>query len=373
VANTIDDFIVQQLAVGLSVLREECSFVRNLNYRYDKLPGGKNSTVDIPYTTAGTVSDVNPGATPPTTQDTDTATVQLVMDKWRKRDFHVTDRQMDELNANFFALNTQQAVRDLIADINGDVFSSYKEIHGYVETSGGVPFASDVSTAAKAQKLLTDQLAPLNPRVACLSTTAYSNAVQLPAFQYVQNSADTNVQREGMLGRKFGFNWFYDQQTPSHTAGTGTGYLINSAAVAVGDTTVDVDTGSGTIVEGDIFTVAGDTQTYAVQSFVGSTITFSPAAKVAWADDAAVSLKPDHDVSIAMHREAIAFGTRPLGSANEMHNSLGKIVKDMTDPKSGLSLRCVVSSQYNQVAWEFQMLYGYKLVRPEYAARIVST
>ena len=46
----------------------------------------------------------------------------------------------------------------------------------------------------------------------------------------------------------FGFNVGVSGKIVNHTKGTGTGYLVNkSAGMAVGDTSVPVDTGSGTI------------------------------------------------------------------------------------------------------------------------------
>jgi hypothetical protein len=42
----------------------------------------------------------------------------------------------------------------------------------------------------------------------------------------------------------------------------------------------------------------------------------------------------------------------------------------MTDPQTGITLRLEVSRQYKQVTWEFDILWGAKLVRPELATRI---
>jgi hypothetical protein len=229
-----------------------------------------------------------------------------------------------------------------------------------------------VDAAAAAAKVLNDNLAPQANRVAILDTLAYSNATKLPAFFQNFSSADPNVLREGDLGRKFGFNWFYDTQAPAHTAGTGSGYLVNRATPVAGVTTVPLDTGSGTLLPGDIFTVAGDTQTYTVISYSAPTLTFSPAAAVAWADNAAVTRIASHAASIAFHKDAIAFATRPLGEAKSKSNEIGgRKVMDFTDPVSGLSLRLVISNQYNHVAWEYQILYGMQVVRPEFGVRIL--
>ena len=40
------------------------------------------------------------------------------------------------------------------------------------------------------------------------------------------------------------------------------------------------------------------------------------------------------------------------------------------DPQTGITLRLEVSRQYKQVVWEFDLLWGSKLIRPELATRI---
>jgi hypothetical protein len=58
--------------------------------------------------------------------------------------------------------------------------------------------------------------------------------------------------------------------------------------------------------------------------------------------------------------------------AKEKANMIGgRIVQDLSDPISGLSLRLVLTNQYNQINWEYQILYGMKVVRPEFGVRIL--
>ncbi len=67
--------------------------------------------------------------------------------------------------------------------------------------------------------------------------------------------------------------------------------LVNQADVAVGDTSVTIDgAGAAALTVGDTFTVAGDTQVYIVKTDTSATVVaFSPSAKVAWADNAAIT------------------------------------------------------------------------------------
>ena len=67
---------------------------------------------------------------------------------------------------------------------------------------------------------------------------------------------------------------------------------VNDAShVTVGDTSVEIDgTGAAALTVGDTFTVAGDTQVYIVTIDNSATnVSFSPAAKVAWQDDSAIT------------------------------------------------------------------------------------
>jgi hypothetical protein len=43
----------------------------------------------------------------------------------------------------------------------------------------------------------------------------------------------------------------------------------------------------------------------------------------------------------------------------------------VTDPESGLSMRLEISRQYKQTVWEFDILWGVALVRPEWAVRLI--
>ena len=85
--------------------------------------------------------------------------------------------------------------------------------------------------------------------------------------------------------------------TLSGTTGAGQA-LVNDASVTIGQTTIDLDDTSltGTIVAGDSFTVAGDTQIYTclttgtASGNAISALAFTPAAEVAWANNAVVTL-----------------------------------------------------------------------------------
>lgn len=168
-------------------------------------------------------------------------------------------------------------------------------------------------------------------------------------------------------------NFYRDQQVPTHTAGTASGTLINSTTVAVGDTSVAVDTGTGTFTVGDIFTVAGDTQTYTVTTAVADvsagTLAFSPPAKVAWANNAAVTRKASHVVNLAFDSKAFALALRaPADGIPGLMESSNTMT--MTEPKSGIPLKVSLLGGYHAAQVELSLLRGAECIDPRRACRI---
>jgi hypothetical protein len=106
------------------------------------------------------------------------------------------------------------------------------------------------------------------------------------------NEAGTDeLLRRGMIAQLMGFGLHDWAQVKAHTPGTGASYLINGAE-AVGQTTITVDTGSGTIVAGDVVTFAGTAHKYIVKTALaaGDFVINNPGLLVAEADNDAVTV-----------------------------------------------------------------------------------
>jgi hypothetical protein len=136
--------------------------------------------------------------------------------------------------------------------------------------------------------VLNKQLAPLNPRRCVLDPDAEANALGLRAFQDAAWRGDGSGITEGQIGRKLGFDFFTDQAVPTHTTGAataGTIALDDTIARAVGIKTLHMDGFSTKPFVGDVFTSAGDAQTYVVTGATDlagtdSDISFLPGLKV---------------------------------------------------------------------------------------------
>lgn len=378
-ANTITNIVPRVLAQGLDVLGQKLVMPGLVNSDFSADAARKGSTIDIPLPPSYTEQDVSPAATPPTPNNSSFDQVQVTLNHWKYVDFHLTDKEMMEIdrNAHFLPAAVQSAAETLARGVNGRIHDCYKMVYGYVGTAGSTPFQSTVHAITDARKVLNQQLCPTNPRRVVLDHTAEANALALAQFSDFDRTGDAAVKREGQMGRKFGFDWYADDAVKTHTAGTWTSATVQTS-VGVGVTSIGVEAHSAAleIKFGDVFTIAGDNQTYVVTTSTSTsvaasgtaTISFQPPLAVAVAAGALFTRKATHTVNLAFHRDAFAFAQRPLQSA--MADGLGPQVMMMTNPKTGVSLRLEVSRQSKQVAWAFDVLYGTRLVRPELCVRI---
>ncbi|UUX51800.1 hypothetical protein NUH88_08875 [Nisaea acidiphila] len=380
-ANAVSDIMPKILARGLLALREQAILPRLVNADYSNDAARKGDTVDVPLPSAIAATDVAPSATAPQAGDTAISKVQIPLSNWKKAGFFMTDKEVMEIDRNesFVPMQMSEAIRALANAVNASVHAEYRGIYGLVGTAGATPFAGDVTDATAARKLLNKQLAPRGDRRAVLDYDAEANALALSPFSDAEKVGSATVKIEGEIGRKFGIDWFADDGVLTHAAGSASdsgSYTISAAAASAGATSVTLksDTGSPELKSGDIVSFAGHGQTYAVAAdapldTVGVPVTIGPALKSDVAADAAVTVTQSHVVNMAFHRDAFALAMRPL-SAGTQDLSLGNQILSMTDAETGISLRLEISRQYKQTVWEFDVLWGVKLVRPELAVRI---
>ena len=376
-ANTVTNIMPKILARGLLALREQAIMPRVVNLDYSDQASQKGDTIDVPIPSALTVSSVTPSNTPPTPSDSAPTKVQISLNNWNEVNFHMTDKELVEVDRNehFIPMQMSEAVKALANAINTSVHNEFKGVFGFVGTSGTTPFGSAVSAATDARKVLNQQLCPRTDRRMILDFDAEANALALDAFNNVNEVGGTGPKIDGEIGRKFGFDLYTDDAVVTHTAG-GSGTPLVNGALSAGDTSVVIDgmSGSSGLVVGDIITMAGNTQTYAVltaptASGGAQTVTVAPAITGTIADNAAITVKASHVVNLGFHRDAFALAMRPLQGATQ-GDGYGSQMVSMTDPQTGLSMRLEVSRQYKQIMYSLDALWGVKLIRPELAVRI---
>lgn len=383
-ANILLDVMPKVLASALETFRESCAVTRLVNTSYSAEAAKKGALIDIPVPSKMPTNDVTPSNVAPNPQDMDLQTVQLPLNHWRESAFTLNDKEVKEIIEGIAPMQLTESARALANFVNSTVLLTYKKIYNFVGTAGTTPFATDLTAAAQARKVLNKTVTPINDRRLILNGDAEANAVVLPALSYYMNSGETSTLREGQIGRKLGFDWYYDQQMDEafHVSGTMSGATVSAAPVTnprvhgVTSGTVTLTATNGQTVKlGDLFTVAGDTQTYVVNQNATSngsiTVNFSPAPAVAWTNGSVVSLRANHQNNIAFQKNAIALAVRPFAGDQFSAELSGGQAMTMVDPVSGLPLRLEVTREHRRVRWALDILFGTEIIRPETAVRII--
>lgn len=369
-ANTNTALLPVILARSLVLLRKRLIMPRLVNSDYSIEAARKGASIPIPVPVdLGTADNVTPAVTPPTPTDQTPTTVSITLDKWKHKMFHISDKERAEIeaNANFIPNSMSSAIDSIAQAVNGDIFALYKEVYGYTGTAATTPFATTTEAATVARKQLNEQLCPKADRRFVLDFDAEANALSLAPFRDVSQAGNDSAVIEGEIGRRFGFDFYSDHDVPTHTAGTGASYQLSAAATA-GATSASVDTGTGTILVGDIVTFAGHTTTYTVTAALsGGSFSFLPALTANVADNGAIAIKATHVVNLAFNRDAFAFANRPLVLEDGQDPSM---IITMQDPLTGISMRLEKIRGYKQTMYDIDILYGVKCIRPQLAVRV---
>lgn len=391
-ANTLTAIMPKILAKALLVLRERAVMPRLVNSDYSTDASKKGSTIDVSIPSAVTTSDVAPAEIPPAGTNTVTATVQIVLNQWKQNDaIFLTDKDFQEIEErDILPGQLNEAIRALANDVNDHIMAEYKGIYGTYGATTTIPFNSDdkVAHATQPRKILNQQLCPRDDRRMVMNFDAEASALALSEFADAEKTLSNRVKIEGEIGRMYGMDMVADDKVPTHTAGVFAGDPVTGtpagSAGGAGDILVNlVCDADDTIayLKGDIITFAGDTQTYVLLADItignsaNANASISPPLVVAQSGAEAITMTNgsglDYTVNLAFHRDAFAFATRPLMADPPGMSLGGSNVISMQDPVTGLVLRLEVSRQHKQIAWEFDILWGSKLVRPELACRVV--
>ena len=410
--NDLNKIMPVILARALMTLRQRCFMPRLVNSDYSVDAAKKGTTIDVPIPVAVGTKAVAAQVAGETPVACDPTYVQIPLDQWRQNDpIALTDLELCKIDANenFLPMQMAEAVKALANEVNVHIMSKYKGtlrgVYGFLSSNTNNvdtfvdPFAATgthptagVSAATGAKKILNIQLCPRVDRRGVLNFDAEANALDLPAFSDADKIMSAAVKIEGEIGRKFGIDWVADDHVPDHTCGdafdaTRALLTIGSGAAAQNDTSVKILASGASqdnyIEPGDIIQIANtltaDSQTYVVceaakvqlvAGAAGVEVDILPKLKYAAAAGDIVTIANSHAVNMVFHRDAFAFATRPL-LANSSQYALGNKMLTMQDPVTGLILRLEVSRQHKQTVWEFDILYGADLVRPELAMRIV--
>lgn len=380
---------------ALAVLHQKANFIGNIDRQYDdryaKTGAKIGSDLKIRKPNQFTVRT---GATI-ALQDVEEASVTLTMATQKGVDFSFSSVDLTLTIDDFSERYIKPAISVLAAALDADAFNMYKDVWNVYD---GVGAANSFQNVNNMQKLLTDDLAPLDSRCAMMNTQSRVDVTADTKGLFQDSTSIKNQYLEGKLGRSLGFDYFETTIIPRHTTGTAVegDSLYNINGTGQTGSTLVIDTGTTTFLIGDVITIAGCTRvhpetkvsTNVAQRFVvtantgisATSLSISPAIVVTGAKQN-VTASPTENGAITkllggasaafnqdlmFHKSAFTFVTADLEDVNELGAWGAREVMD------GISMR--IARQYDitndKVPCRIDVLYGYKSVRPELGARL---
>lgn len=264
-----------------------------------------------------------------------------------------------------------QAMRKITNQIEADLATEiYQNASRSVGTPGTTPFASNFDLVAQVRQVLVDNGMPQDGNASLVFDTAAGTKLRnLAQLQRANENGSDDMLRNGTLLDLQGLMMKESAGVQSHTKGTGTSYQTD-AALSAGSTTITLDTGSGTIVAGDIISFDGDDNEYVVTSaFSGGSLEIAkPGLVNAVADNTAVTVSNNRTANVAFHRNAAELVVRPPEQPMGGDAAVDRLT--IQDPLSGIVYEVAVYKGYNKAMFDITALYGVKAWKPEFIASL---
>ena len=195
------------------------------------------------------------------TQDITTSTRLMKIEKHFDISVEVTAREASLDLDSFSEQVIRPAAYKLAEAVDSYLGTKILQAFGLYASSNLLGSAADVAQARKAAIL--QQLEPTRYCLVDLDTEATLLGQEWFNQSQTRGKDGETTLRSGIMGRVMGMDWYSSISFPTnstpHTAGTGTATTNNTPAGAnkIGNTTLVIDNGSGSINQGDRLVIAG--------------------------------------------------------------------------------------------------------------------
>jgi hypothetical protein len=295
---------------------------------------------------------------PSAAQDMATGTTDLILNQWKEVKVELLDKDAAYTND----IIIQEHIDPMAYALADNVDTALSALSLDIPWTHDYATATDHTILTGARRILFDNNVPVDDGRMhfMVNGTVEAHLLNSAVFHSAQvtgGAVNQETLLRGGLGTRFGVETFSNQNVKLHAPGTAlrsggdvAGAVNNGAGYAAGTTTMAVDgfTGSETVLTGDTFSIAGDTQKYVLtadttMSTGAGNITFAPGLAAAVADNAVITFSAmvatDTGATtvaqnLMFHRNAFALALAPLPD-----NLPGAESFTATDPVSGLSVR----------------------------------
>ena len=342
-------------------------------YDEERKSFNKGDTVRIKQPGTFTVQDA-----PSAAQDVTTKYTDVSLTSWKEVKFALTDKELAYTSEKIIEDHIRPAAYAIADYIDAQLAALYKDIPWFVDLQS----TTALRDITDVRQQMFDQQIPLKDQSLLhymVNGSLENGFLQLGTFntQDGAGAQGVNTQIDGTLGRKFGLNIFANQNVQTHTKGTADDAAMTvTSNVAAGVNTIGFSSaGTGTLVPGDTFVIAGNTQRYAITNTTTASgnahtgVTFTPALVAAATATTVVTVRLDnHVANLAWHRNAFALAFAKLP---ELGDGMGARISSLQDPVTGLALRSRMyyDGDNSKVNVALDVLFGMKTLDPNLAVR----
>ncbi|QHJ00108.1 P22 coat - protein 5 family protein [Xylophilus rhododendri] len=383
-SNTLTGLIPTLYAALDTVAREFVGFIPAVARDNQLARAAKGQQVTSFIAPPATAADVVPGVTAPNDGDQVFGAFNLTISKSRYVPVRWNGEEQLALNNGngvgqqaMIVQQFAQAFRTLTNEMEADMaMTAYKAASRSTGTPGTAPFgvAGDLTDFSNPAQILDVNGAPIGDRAMIVSAPAMNNLRGKQSVLFKVNEAGTDdLLRRGSIGEAEGFRIGYAPAIKQVVKGTGASY-VTSGTYAAGATAITLATGTGTVLQGDQVTFAGDPNVYGVNtglSAPGTLVLNSPGLQQALANGVAMTVGNSFMPNIAFQRNGLILATRlpavPVdinGVANDMADDRMAI----TDPFSGITFEVSLYRQYRQIKYEIALAWGTGATKSDFVA-----
>jgi hypothetical protein len=345
-------------------------------------PGGVTQTYRVPIAAAASTANNTAAVTPPDTGSETSTYADVTMTKSKHVPVRFTGEEQLGLTTSgdydmLYQARLQEAFRALVNEMEADAYALIRvnssRAYG---TAATPPFATaaDLQDLSNVALILDDNGCPSSDRQIVLANNAINNlrGKQSQLFK-VNEAGSAEMLRDGFFGRLEGFSVRQSGQISTITKGTGINYVSDLVAgYAIGDTTVHVDTGTGTILAGDFVTFAGDTNKYIVKTGFagdgdGDIVLQSPGLKQTLANDVALTVGGSSRHNLAFDRASVVWLTREPAMGNDMAIAQS----NLQDPATGMIFGLAIYPGFGQTTVHVRLAWGGGVVKGAHIATLL--
>ena len=377
-ANVLTDLAADIYTAADTVGRELVGFIPSVTTNTDATKRvAQGDTIRSHFTRTATVGTVTPAMTIPEGDDQTVDNKTLTLNSTASVKIPWTGEDMKHVNngsgfETIYGDQIAQAMRAIVNQIETAVGAALiLGAGGAYGTAGTTPFGSNFNDVAEMRKRLVDRGCPDDGRLTLILNTAAGVKLRnLAQLQKANEAGGTQLLRQGTLLDLQGLMMKESGQVGSHTTGAAANYDVDLVAgYDPGDTSIHLDTGTGTFNAGDVITFSGDTTTkYVVSAAVAGDgdkdIVLNSGLMGEVADGEDVVSAATYTGNIALHQSAFELGMRAMEQPMGGDAATDRMV--IQDPHSGLVFEVAAYKGYNKAMFDVSCLYGMKAWKPDF-------